>query len=79
MSHERYKSWLRLAVANEITTDDMRLLRQHLGECDSCRTEFQELRQMMTTLMERGVEEPSEDMLWEARRNLAHQDCGCRR
>lgn len=70
MSHERYKNWLRLAVANEITTDDMRLLRQHLGECNSCRVEFQELRQMMTTLMERGVEEPSEDMLWEARRNL---------
>ena len=70
MSHERYKDWLRLAVANEISTDDMRLLRVHLGECDSCRTEFQELRQMMTTLMERGVTESSEEMLWEARRNL---------
>lgn len=70
MSHEKYREWLRLAVANEITGDDMRLLRTHLAECDACREEFQGLRQMMTTLTSRGVVEPSEDMLWEARRNL---------
>jgi hypothetical protein len=57
-------------VTNEISSDDMRSLKNHLAECEPCRQEFQELRQMMTVLGERGVEEPSEEMLWEARRNL---------
>jgi hypothetical protein len=70
MTHARYKEWLLLAVANEISNDDMRSLKTHLAECEPCRHEFQELRQMMTVLGEGGVKEPSDEMLWEARRNL---------
>lgn len=70
MSHEKYKEWLRLAVADEINNDDMHLLKEHLAECGECRAELQELRQTMLVLDDRGVAETSEDMLWEARRNL---------
>lgn len=70
MNHERFKNLLQLAVADEISADEMSTLRDHLTECDACRSEFNELRQLMTVLGEGGVAEPSEQMLWETRRRL---------
>jgi hypothetical protein len=71
MSHGKFKEWIRSAVVDEIAREDWVVLKEHLAGCGECRNEFRELRQMMTVLSERGVREPSEDMLWEARRDLS--------
>ena len=70
MNHKTFKEWLYLAISDEIDKEQERLLKKHIDECDECRTEFDELTQMMTVLGESGVPEPSERMLWEARRDL---------
>ena len=70
MSHETYKELLQLAVLNELGDADARRLHEHLDTCAECQAEFTELTQMMTVIGESGVTEPTDEMLWEARRNL---------
>lgn len=70
MDHEQYRELLQLAISDEISRDEMTSLRDHLTECDTCRAEFNELRQLMTVLGDGGTTEPSEQMLWETRRRL---------
>lgn len=70
MSHDNFREWLHLAIAEEISDDQMSSLKEHLTQCDSCRAEFHELRQMKTVLGESGTVEPSEQMLWDARERL---------
>ncbi len=71
MDHERYRELLQLAISDEISAGEMSTLRDHLTECDTCRAEFHELRQLMTVLGEGGTAEPSEQMLWQTRRRLS--------
>ena len=69
MDHKQYKEWLHLAVCDELDNEEMNQLVEHLGQCDACRTEFEELRSTIS-LMGDGAAEPSNEVLWEARRNL---------
>ena len=70
MNHEKYRELLQLAIIEEISGEAMKSLTDHLSECDMCRAEFNELRQLTTTIAESGAPEPSERMLWETRRRL---------
>ncbi|UCG51578.1 MAG: HEAT repeat domain-containing protein [Candidatus Latescibacterota bacterium] len=70
MKHDKFKEWIQLAILDEIEADQRRLLDQHLEECAECRTEFEELRHVMTVVGESRAAEPTEQMLREARRRL---------
>jgi hypothetical protein len=70
MKHKEIKEWLHLLLANELSDEEEKRVREHLGQCDECRAEFHELEQLMTHLGESGAREPSEQLLWEARQAL---------
>jgi len=71
MNHEHYRDWIHLAIAEELGDAESRMLRDHLVECEACRAELEELSSLIKTIGAGGVAEPTERMLWEARRNLS--------
>ena len=70
MNHKKFKEWLQLSFADELTDDEKGQLRKHLAGCEECRADHHELQRLMTHLGESGAKEPSEQLLWEARQDL---------
>jgi hypothetical protein len=69
--HRRYQKLLPLYVYGEIRKDQMVLLENHLPQCAECRRELDELRKLHTFLAGSPLPEPDDDLLREARRQLA--------
>jgi hypothetical protein len=70
MTHETFKELMRLAVLDEIGEDARRSLEGHLADCSECRAEFRELESLFSLVGENRGAEPTDEMLWEARRDL---------
>jgi hypothetical protein len=70
MKHDRYEEWIYLSLIDEISDVDRGKLENHLLECEACRAEFHEMKQLLSALEETGPAEPSEELLWELRRKL---------
>jgi len=70
MNHKDYREWLQLSVAGELTSEQNKLLNEHLAGCEECRAKHDELQWLLSRLGESGASEPSERLLWEARQEL---------
>lgn len=70
MNHKKFKEWLQLSLVDELTNEETRLLKEHLLTCADCNADLKDLKQLTMYLGERGAGEPSEQLLWEARRGL---------
>lgn len=71
MKHKEYREWLQLFVADELNSDQERLLQDHLGQCGECRAELDELQKLVDVFAARKAEEPSDQLLVEAREGLS--------
>ncbi len=71
MKHDTFKELMRLAVLDELGEEGRKSLEGHLDDCAECRAEFVELESLVTLVGESRAAEPSDEMLWEARRNLS--------
>jgi hypothetical protein len=70
MKHDIYKELMRLAVLDELGKEGWVSLDGHLADCSECKAEFDELKLLVTLVGESRGAEPSDELLWEARRNL---------
>lgn len=70
MNHKTYREWLQLFFADELNPEQKIELNEHLMGCEECRAEHDELQRLTMYLGDRGAGEPSEELLWEARREL---------
>ena len=70
MKHDTFKELMRLAVLDELDKEGWVSLEGHLVDCSECKVEFDELKLLVTLVGESRGAEPSDEMLWEARRNL---------
>lgn len=70
MKHDTFKELMRLAILDELGEEGRKSLEGHLDDCAECKAEFAELESLVTLVGESRGAEPSDEMLWEARRNL---------
>jgi len=70
MNHNTYKEWLQLFFADELNPEQKIELNEHMMNCAECHAEHDELQKLTMFLGDRGAGAPSEELLWEARREL---------
>ena len=70
MKHDTFKELMRLAVLDELDKEEWVSLEGHLVDCSECKVEFDELKLLVTLVGGSRGAEPSDELLWEARRNL---------
>ncbi|GBD86245.1 hypothetical protein BMS3Abin03_00158 [bacterium BMS3Abin03] len=70
MNHNEYKKWIRLSLYGEINKDEQEQLNDHLIECDECKKELEQQKNLLSILTERGKNKVDDKILSEARAQL---------
>jgi len=70
MTHNDIRQSLKLLVYDELPDQERAEVETHVAECPECRAELEQLKTFLGTFGERGQEEPSTQLLNEARENL---------
>jgi len=68
MRHQKLKEWIPLLAYDELDEDQKYLLNEHLAVCAECREQLDELKEVQQAAG--SVDEPSETLLRQARREL---------
>ena len=71
MDHELYTEWLHLSVFGELDPDKKAMLDRHIGSCNECRREREELVEMLDSITESRAGEPTDEQLITARQRLS--------
>ncbi len=69
MRHAKYRQWLSLSLFGELSMKEQEILEAHLAECDSCRAEELELKEMLRAVKSQ-LPEPPLQLVREARAQL---------
>jgi len=69
MNHNEIKKWIRLSLYGELTDDEQSVLELHLKDCDECRNELEQQRNLLALISDEK-NEVDDNLLMEARAQL---------
>ncbi len=69
MNHNEIKKWIRLSLYGELTNEEQSVLELHLKDCDECRNELEQQRNLLS-LISAKKNEVDDKLLMEARAQL---------
>ncbi len=69
MNHNEIKKWIRLSLYSELTNEEQSVLELHLKDCDECRNELEQQRNLLS-LISAKKNEVDDKLLMEARGQL---------
>jgi len=69
MSHNEIKKWIRLSLYSELTNEEQSALEAHLKDCDECRNELEQQRNLLSLISDKK-NEVDDKLLMEARAQL---------
>ncbi|RKY97053.1 MAG: hypothetical protein DRQ13_05225, partial [Ignavibacteriae bacterium] len=69
MNHNEIKKWIRLSLYGELTHEEQSVLELHLKECDECRNELEQQRNLLS-LISAKKDRVDDKLLMEARAQL---------
>jgi hypothetical protein len=69
MNHNEIKKWIRLALYGELTNEEQSALEAHLKNCDECRNELEQQRNLLSLIPDKK-NEVDDKLLMEARAQL---------
>ena len=69
MNHNEIKKWIRLSLYGELTNEEQSVLELHLKDCDECRNELEQQRNLLSLISEKR-NEVDDNLLMEARAQL---------
>lgn len=67
MRHEEYKELIQLSVYDEISSDNKKLLEDHLLECEECSKEYESIKQLYVAIAENAPKQLNENVLESSR------------
>ena len=53
MNHNEIKKWIRLSLYGELTNEEQSVLESHLKECDECRNELEQQRNLLSLISDK--------------------------
>ncbi|MCH7964210.1 MAG: HEAT repeat domain-containing protein [Bacteroidetes bacterium] len=69
MNHNEIKKWIRLSLYGELTNEEQSVLELHLKDCDECRNELEQQRNLLSLISNKKLE-VDDKLLMEARVQL---------
>jgi hypothetical protein len=69
MNHNEIKKWIRLSLYSELTNEEQSVLELHLKDCDECRNELEQQRNLLS-LISAKKNDVDDKLLMEARAQL---------
>ena len=69
MNHNEIKKWIRLSLYGELTNEEQSVLELHLKDCDECRNELEQQRNLLS-LISAKKNDVDDKLLMEARAQL---------
>ena len=69
MNHNEIKKWIRLSLYGELTNEEQSELELHLKDCDECRNELEQQRNLLSLISDKK-NEVDDNLLMEARAQL---------
>ena len=69
MNHNEIKKWIRLSLYGELTNEEQSVLELHLKDCDECRNELEQQRNLLSLISDKK-NEVDDKLLMEARAQL---------
>ncbi len=69
MNHNEIKKWIRLSLYGELTNEEQSVLELHLKECDECKNELEQQRNLLSLISDKK-NEVDDKLLMEARAQL---------
>jgi len=63
MTHQEIKEKIPLLVAGELTDSEKEIIENHIAECDECRQEYQEFKEMDMVFEEVNFTDPDEQLM----------------
>ncbi len=69
MNHNEIKKWIRLSLYGELTNEEQSVLELHLKDCDECRNELEQQRNLLSLISDKK-NEVDDKILMEARTQL---------
>ena len=69
MNHNEIKKWIRLSLYGELTNEEQSVLELHLKDCDECRNELEQQRNLLS-LISTKKNDVDDKLLMEARAQL---------
>jgi hypothetical protein len=69
MNHNEIKKWIRLFLYGELTNEEQSVLELHLKECDECKNELEQQRNLLSLISDKK-NEVDDKLLMEARAQL---------
>ena len=69
MNHNEIKKWIRLSLYSELTNEEQSVLELHLKDCDECRNELEQQRNLLSLISDKKLE-VDDKLLMEARAQL---------
>ena len=69
MNHNKIKKWIRLSLYGELTNEEQSVLELHLKDCDECRNELEQQRNLLSLISDKKNEIDNK-LLMEARAQL---------
>ncbi len=69
MNHNEIKKWIRLSLYGELTNEEQSVLELHLKDCDECRNELEQQRNLLSLISDKK-NEVDDNLLMEARAQL---------
>jgi hypothetical protein len=69
MNHNEIKKWIRLSLYGELTNEEQSVLESHLKECDECKNELEQQRNLLSLISDKK-NEVDDKLLMEARAQL---------
>ncbi len=69
MNHNEIKKWIRLSLYGELTNEEQSVLELHLKDCDECRNELKQQRNLLSLISDKK-NEVDDKLLMEARAQL---------
>ncbi|MCH8034961.1 MAG: HEAT repeat domain-containing protein [Bacteroidetes bacterium] len=69
MNHNEIKKWIRLSLYGELTNEEQSVLELHLKDCDECRNELEQQRNLLSLISNKKLE-VDDKLLMEARAQL---------
>lgn len=69
MNHNEIKKWIRLSLYGELTNEEQSVLELHLKDCDECRNELEQQKNLLALISDKK-NEVDDNLLMEARAQL---------
>ena len=69
MNHNEIKKWIRLSLYGELSNEEQSVLELHLKDCDECRNELEQQRNLLSLISDKK-NEVDDNLLMEARAQL---------